>query len=90
MLGFLAAAAHFVVLLTIADRTAKQTQEVIEVPGVSIPHGGTFGGWVIGFVMEKVYNFLGSKFGSKEKKTEKTDVEKAKKLQKIQYMLALF
>ena len=82
LLGFLAAAAHFVVLLTIADRTAKQTQEVIEVPGVSIPHGGTFGGWVIGFVMEKVYNFLGSKFGSKEKKTEKTDVEKAKKLQK--------
>lgn len=44
LLGFLAAAAHFVILLTIADRTAKQTQDTIGVPGVSIPHGGTLGG----------------------------------------------
>ncbi len=82
LLGFLAAAAHFVVLLSIADRTAKQTQEVIEVPGVSIPHGGTFGGWAIGFFMEKVYDFFSSKFSKGNKEEKKADGEKAKKLQK--------
>lgn len=78
----LAAAAHFVILLTIADRTAKQTQDTIGVPGVSIPHGGTLGGWVIGYVMEKVYNFFSSIFSKGENKEKKIDAEKAKKLQK--------
>ena len=82
LLGFLAAAAHFVILLTIADRTAKQTQDTIGVPGVSIPHGGTLGGWVIGYVMEKVYDFFGSKFSKGENKEKEIDAEKAKKLQK--------
>lgn len=82
LLGFLAAAAHFVILLTIADRTAKQTQDTIGVPGVSIPHGGALGGWVIGYVMEKVYNFFSSKFSKGENKEKKIDAEKAKKLQK--------
>lgn len=82
VLGFLAAATHFVILLTFADRNAKQTQETIGVPGVSIPHGGTLAGWVIGYVMEKVYNFFGSKFSKGNKEEKKIDAEKAKKLQK--------
>ena len=51
-------------------------------PGVSIPHGGTFGGWTVGFFMEKVYNFLESKFSKGTKEEKKDDSTKAKKLQK--------
>jgi len=80
LLGFLAATTHAVVIYSIADRTAEQVQEVIGVPGISIPHGGTFGGWVIGYTMEHVYNFLGKTFRGNKTVDKAAEDEKIKKL----------
>lgn len=75
--GLLAALAHAAVIFLIADRTAKRVQEVIGIPGISIPHGGCLGQWIVGFILEPVYNmFNKGKAGNKQ-----MDKEKAKKLQ---------
>lgn len=50
--GLLAALAHAAVIFLIADRTAKRVQEVIGIPGISIPHGGCLGQWIVGFILE--------------------------------------
>ncbi len=76
--GLLASLAHAAIIFLIADRTAKRVQEVVGIPGISIPHGGCLGQWIVGFIMEPLYNVIG-----KEKKEEgkKVDQEKVKKLQ---------
>ncbi len=79
--GFLAAVVHAVVIFAWGDRYAEQTQEVIGIPGVSIPHGGTFAANVIGWGMEKVYN----RFGKKEEKGS-ADAAAAKKLSENKFV----
>ena len=69
--GLLAALAHASVIFLIADRTAPQVQKVI-------PHGGCLGQWIVGFVLEPLYNLIGRKNKSEGKQI---DYEKAKKLQ---------
>ena len=76
--GLLAALAHASVIFLIADRTAPQVQKVIGIPGISIPHGGCLGQWIVGFVLEPLYNRIGRKNKSEGKQI---DYEKAKKLQ---------
>ncbi len=76
--GLLAALAHASVIFLIADRTAPQVQKVIGIPGISIPHGGCLGQWIVGFVLEPLYNLIGRKNKSEGKQI---DYEKAKKLQ---------
>ena len=39
LLSFLGSTVHFVASLVVADRTAKQVQEVMGIPGISIPQG---------------------------------------------------
>lgn len=76
--GLLAALAHAAVIFLIADRTAKRVQEVIGIPGISIPHGGCLGQWIVGFILEPLYNLI-----NKGKKVEDQQMNqaKAKKLQ---------
>ena len=74
--GLLGALAHASVIFLIADRTAARAQEVIGIPGISIPHGGCLGQWIVGFVLEPLYNLIG-----KDKQAKEVDHEKAKKLQ---------
>lgn len=76
--GLLAALAHAAVIFLIADRTAKRVQEVIGIPGISIPHGGCLGQWIIGFILEPLYNLLGKGKTGEEKTISQTN---AKKLQ---------
>lgn len=74
--GLLGALAHASVIFLIADRTAARAQEVIGIPGISIPHGGCLGQWIVGFVLEPLYNLMG-----KDKQAKEVDGEKARKLQ---------
>ena len=76
--GLLAALAHAAVIFLIADRTAKRVQEVIGIPGISIPHGGCLGQWIVGFILEPLYNLLGKGKTGEEKTISQTN---AKKLQ---------
>lgn len=76
--GLLAALAHATVIFLIADRTAKRVQEVIGIPGISIPHGGCLGQWIVGFILEPLYNLLGKGKTGEEKTISQTN---AKKLQ---------
>ena len=76
--GLLAALAHAAVIFLIADRTAKCVQEVIGIPGISIPHGGCLGQWIVGFILEPLYNLLGKGKTGEEKTISQTN---AKKLQ---------
>ena len=76
--GLLAALAHAAVIFLIADRTAKRVQEVIGLPGISIPHGGCLGQWIVGFILEPLYNLLGKGKTGEEKTISQTN---AKKLQ---------
>ena len=77
--GLLAAIAHAAIILLFADRTASRVQEVTGIPGISIPHGGVLGQWIVGFIMEPIYNFIGKRFRN-DKKT-KIDNGQGKKLQ---------
>ena len=77
--GLLAAIAHAAIILLFADRTAPRVQEVTGIPGISIPHGGVLGQWIVGFIMEPIYNFIGKRFRN-DKKT-KIDNGQGKKLQ---------
>lgn len=74
--GLLAALAHASIIFLIADRTAKRVQEVIGIPGISIPHGGCLGQWIVGFILEPLYNLFG-----KGKEGKEVNQEKTKKLQ---------
>ena len=76
--GLLAALAHAAVIFLIADRTAKRVHEVIGIPGISIPHGGCLGQWIVGFILEPLYNLLGKGKTGEEKTISQTN---AKKLQ---------
>lgn len=76
--GLLAALAHAAVIFLIADRTAKQVQKVIGIPGISIPHGGCLGQWIVGFIFEPLYNLLNK--GNKDE-DQQMNQAKAKKLQ---------
>lgn len=78
LFGLLAALAHAAVIFLIADRTAKRVQEVIGIPGISIPHGGCLGQWIVGFILEPLYNLLGKGKTGEEKTISQTN---AKKLQ---------
>ena len=77
--SLLAAIAHAAIILLFADRTASRVQEVTGIPGISIPHGGVLGQWIVGFIMEPIYNFIGKRFRN-DKKT-KIDNGQGKKLQ---------
>lgn len=76
--GLLAALAHAAVIFLIADRTAKRVQEVIGIPGISIPHGGCLGQWIVGFILEPLYNLLNK---GKKSEDQQMNQAKAKKLQ---------
>lgn len=70
--AFVAAALHFVISLVIADRTAKQVQEVMGLPGISIPQGFAVTEVPIFGALEKLYN----KILPKSKKEESADTAK--------------
>jgi len=73
--GFVAATAFQMVSFAIADRTAEDVQEVLGLPGISIPHAGAITAFSIGYIMEAAYNKIGL-FGS----GKQGDASTAKKL----------
>lgn len=67
--GFLAATAHCVISLIIADRTAEMVQKEMGLPGISIPQGYAVSTVPVFMVLEKLYNIvLPNKIDSKEDK----------------------
>lgn len=66
--GFLAAAAHAVIALKMADLTAPQVQEALGIPGISIPQGYAVSTVPVYNVLDKVYDLVLPK---KDKAAEK-------------------
>lgn len=56
--GFAAAAAHFVFSLVVADRTAAQVQDVMGLPGLSIPQGFAVTEVPVFLALGKVYDLV--------------------------------
>lgn len=56
--GFVAAAAHCIIALIIADRTAKEVQEIMGLPGISIPQGFAVSSVPVFKALDKVYDIL--------------------------------
>ncbi len=75
LLGFLAASAHAVVIFAFGDRWAEQSQEIIGIPGISLPHGGNVLPYMVAPLTEKLFNLFNK---NKEEKAESSssDVEK--------------
>lgn len=71
VLAFLGSALHFVAAVVMADRTAKRVQEVMGIPGISIPQGYAAATVPHSCLVEKVFNFF-----SKNKNVQKADKEK--------------
>lgn len=75
ILAFLGAALHFVASMVVADRTAKQVQEVMGIPGISIPQGYAAATVPHSVIVGKIFDLF-----SKNKGEKKADTEKATKL----------
>ena len=75
LLGFLAASAHAVVVFAFADRWAEQSQEIVGIPGISLPHGGNVLPYILAPLTEKVFNLFG-KNKAEEGNTNTSSVEK--------------
>lgn len=56
--GFIAAAAHCIISLIIADRTAEMVQKEMGLPGISIPQGYAVSTVPVFMVLEKFYNMI--------------------------------
>jgi PTS system galactitol-specific IIC component len=56
--GFIAATAHCVISLIIADRTAEMVQKEMGLPGISIPQGYAVSTVPVFMALEKLYNLV--------------------------------
>jgi len=56
--GFIAAAAHCIISLIIADRTAEMVQKEMGLPGISIPQGYAVSTVPVFMILEKFYNMI--------------------------------
>lgn len=65
--GFIAAATHCIIALIIADRTAKQVQSEMGLPGLSIPQGYAVSTVPVIVGLEKIYNIIFKNEDKKEK-----------------------
>lgn len=74
LLSFLGATVHFVASLVVADRTAKQVQEVMGIPGISIPQGYAAATVPHSVLVGKIFDLF-----SKNKDVRKADAEKVNK-----------
>lgn len=74
LLSFLGATVHFVASLVVADRTAKQVQEVMGIPGISIPQGYAAATVPHSVLVGKIFDLF-----SKNKDVKKADAEKVNK-----------
>lgn len=70
--GFIAAAAHCIISLVIADRMAPRVQKEMGLPGLSIPQGYAVSSVPVFLALDKVYDLiLGRKEGTGTKETNK-------------------
>lgn len=86
-LAFLGAAVHCVASLVIADRTAKQVQDVMGIPGISIPQGYAAATVPHSILVGKVFDFF-SKF-TKGKEGKVADEGLANKLKNNAFIKAV-
>lgn len=68
LFGFTAATMHCIIALVTADRTAEKVQNVMHLPGVSIPQGFAVAEVPVAILVEKVFNLF-----HKDEKTENVD-----------------
>lgn len=75
ILAFLGASLHFVGSMVVADRTAKKVQEVMGIPGISIPQGYAAATVPHSFLVDKVFDLF-----TKNRQEKEADSQKANKL----------
>lgn len=81
ILAFLGATVHFVASLVVADRTAKQVQEVMGIPGISIPQGYAAATVPHSVLVGKVFDLF-----SKNKDVTTADAEKVNRFKENEWV----